>query len=150
MPYDIIRYGDPVKATKEAMEKSNIEIAMAVTAQAKLLAPVAVVNGGRLRNSINWVAAGGEKGGLNDGGGEKALKGIALKLRQYDAAVGSALDYAIYQEFGTRRMIPQPYLRPAIDIIVGKKDPQKIIKELNNIEMKRETKSGSKKIKRFK
>jgi len=31
------------------------------------------------------------------------------------ARIGTNVEYAIYQEFGTRRMRAQPYLRPAFD-----------------------------------
>jgi len=37
-----------------------------------------------------------------------------------EALVGTNVDYATYQEYGTRKMSPQPYMRPAADITQGK------------------------------
>jgi len=42
--------------------------------------------------------------------------------------VGSPLDYAIYQEFGTRYMRPQPFLRPAIAVATGSSTAQQALK----------------------
>jgi HK97 gp10 family phage protein len=65
--------------------------ALRIEAAAKRLCPV---DTGRLRASITH-----ELG--RDGQGMFAL-------------VGTNIDYAIYQEFGTRYMAAQPFLRPAI------------------------------------
>jgi len=35
------------------------------------------------------------------------------------AIVGTPVEYAIYQEFGTRKMNAQPFLRPAMDVVSG-------------------------------
>jgi HK97 gp10 family phage protein len=59
-------------------------------ADAKRRAPV---DTGALRDSIDWTP-------YNDGLG---------------AEIGSTVDYAPYQEFGTWKMAPQPFLNPAAD-----------------------------------
>lgn len=60
------------------------------------------VDTGRLRASI--------KGTIVDEGGE--IVGY----------VGSDVEYAIYQEMGTERMAAQPFLRPAVDMVIGHED----------------------------
>lgn len=96
--------------TQEGLVTGIIETAVNVTAQAKSLAPVAFINGGRLKGSIMWKA--GNKRGGNEGG--DTLHESTGKL---DAVVGSAVEYAVYQEFGTRKMSAQPFLRPAVEIV---------------------------------
>lgn len=65
--------------------------AIRVEATAKRLCPV---DTGRLRSSITHDLAEDDQGLL--------------------ALVGSSVEYAIYQELGTRYMRPQSYLRPAL------------------------------------
>ena len=81
-------------------------IAASVAGEASSQAPVANKNGGRLRDSIVWTTS---KQGSGD------IQGVP-EPKELEGYVGSALDYAVYQEFGTRYMRPQPYLRPAIAI----------------------------------
>lgn len=98
---------DILKIIEEGVEKGIATICSNVRSQAVDLAPVALVNGGRLKNSIVWKTS---KEGQGDPlPGEPTPK----KLNGY---VGSAVEYAVYQEFGTRYMAPQPFLRPAIAI----------------------------------
>jgi HK97 gp10 family phage protein len=62
-------------------------LGVAIEADAKAAAPVLT---GHLRDSI-----------------EHEVDGDTLR-------VGSNVEYAVYQEEGTRHMAPQPYLRPAL------------------------------------
>lgn len=98
-----------IKGVSKGTEKGMLETVVRVTAQAKALAPVALKNGGLLRGSIQW------KGKDQSGGREQ---GDALKERIKDSeyVVGSPVEYAVYQEYGTRKMSSQPFLRPAVDI----------------------------------
>lgn len=64
--------------------------AVGVRAQADV-APRAPIDTGRLQNSINW-----------------RLQGDSA------VAIGTNVEYAIYQEFGTSKIDPHPYLRPGI------------------------------------
>lgn len=73
------------------LEKKAIQVESA----AKRLAPV---DTGRLRGSISHSAP------KVDG------KGLYI-------LIGSDVEYAIYQEFGTRYMGAQPFLRPALDVV---------------------------------
>lgn len=72
--------------------KDILRRTLAVDRQAKNLAPV---DTGRLRSSINGRLARDSQG----------VVGI----------VGTNVHYAIFQEFGTRYMAAQPFLRPALD-----------------------------------
>jgi len=54
-------------------------------------------------------------------------KSIDLTLTDNEAQVGTTLDYGRYQEYGTRKMPPQPYLRPALD--VARKSAKGVIKK---------------------
>lgn len=91
-------------------EKAVLKLAAKTTAQAKALAGV---DSGRMRNSIMYRSSIAE-GGFNTSGGERADKEITVKPAKFTAYVGTNLFYAPYQEFGTRRMAPHPFLRPAI------------------------------------
>lgn len=71
---------------KVAVQKAAFDI----EARAKELAPV---DTGNLRRSIHC---------------EFAPDGLT-------GAVGTVVEYAVYQEFGTVKMPPHPYLRPAAD-----------------------------------
>ena len=98
-------------------EKAVLKLAAKATAQAKSLANV---DTGRMRNSIMYRTSTTE-GGFNTSGGEKADKTITVKPAKYSAYVGTNLFYAPYMEFGTRRMAPHPFLRPAILLVSGQR-----------------------------
>ena len=141
MEVKFIEYGDPVKAVEKGLDKSVNETLAQIATNAKLFAPVATVNGGRLKNSIMY--NGPEiTGGFNDSGGEKAEKQINSKAKKAVGYIGSNLDYAVYQEFGTRKMAAQPFLRPAIEIQRGKTVAS--IKKTMNEYMKRFTEQAAK------
>jgi HK97 gp10 family phage protein len=70
--------------------------AIDVETAAKRLCPV---DTGRLRGSITHVT------GIDNG--------------EQVAYVGSNVEYAIYQELGTYKMAAQPYLRPALQSVMG-------------------------------
>ena len=123
MSIQIRKHGDPLKATREGIIAGNIEIASNVTTQAKALAP-GENSTGQLRNSIMW-NVGGLKGG-NDGDMD-----INVSPEWNEGYVGSAVLHAIYQEFGTRYMDAQPYLRPAIDLVVKGKAPELVKKAID-------------------
>lgn len=66
--------------------------AVRVERTAKRLAPV---DTGRLRSSINWRL-------------ESDARGLV-------AVIGTDVDYAVHQEFGTVKMAAHPFLRPALE-----------------------------------
>lgn len=120
---DISKNPDVLKIIEEGLEKGIAEICSNVRGQAVTLAPVAEINGGRLRGSIVWKTS-------KSGGGEP-LDGVPTPKR-LEGYVGSSVDYAVYQEFGTRYMKPQPYLRPAIAMkALGKKGADVLIQIQN-------------------
>lgn len=140
---EFIKYGDPLEGCRAGVKASNLAIAINVLTQIKLLAPVYPKSkdkngnpiipdhvGGQLRNSYMYVTP-DKEGGLNDHSGMKAEKGISVRPKEFEAYVGSALDYAVYQEFGTRKMDAQPHFRPAIDIVVKGAAVQDVIKACN-------------------
>jgi len=102
----IISYGDLTKAAMNSVERANTELLMRVTSTAKSLTPV---DSGILRNSIMW------KTDKHTGGHEEGDR-VKHEPKKGDGVVGSATEYAAYQEFGTRRMKAQPYLRPAVTL----------------------------------
>jgi HK97 gp10 family phage protein len=71
--------------------KALTSLAIKVQRQAKRLAPV---DTGYLRGSIVWT--------------------LATESGRLFALVGSNVEYAWYQEFGTMRMVAHPFLRPAL------------------------------------
>ena len=97
-------------------------LAASVASEAASMAPVAYINGGRLRDSIIWKTS-------LQGSGEIPGVPHPKKLEGY---VGSPLDYGVYQEYGTRYMKPQPYLRPAIAIkALGRNGADIMIRKIN-------------------
>jgi HK97 gp10 family phage protein len=106
--------GSTVKIIGENMiRKSIFEIGLAVEGQAKLLAPV---DKGQLRGSVTTQS--------RDQGTDvisPALDSDKIDKPREDLEVfvGSALEHAIYQEFGTKFMNAQPYLRPAFNLVQG-------------------------------
>lgn len=104
---------DISKALEESTMKGILETCIKVVTNAKSISPV---DDGRLRNSIMWSVP-QLKGGFNNSAGEKADKEITPKPQKLEGYVGSNTEYSIYQEFGTRHMAAQPYLRPAIEFV---------------------------------
>ena len=101
---------EAMKAMGLTLESGITRLAVNITAQAKQLAPVAEKYGGNLKGSIQWAQDGGKSGGAENANQltEQPPKGGAI--------VGTPVEYGVYQEFGTRKMFAQPFLRPAIDI----------------------------------
>ena len=123
---------DMAKVFELAAQAGVLEACIMATNEAKTLAPV---DDGMLRNSIMW-KTNQRTGGFNNSGGEKASKQITPEPQKLEGYVGSNLEYAVYQEFGTRKMRPQPFLRPAI-LFVQKGNVQDVIKRI-----KEETERG--------
>ena len=102
--------GDPFLGVIDGNKRGVLNSAIYVTNQAKILAPT---DKGQLRNSIMYKSGKSQSGGFNNNAGEQAPEKIHVQPKENEAYVGTNLDYGIYQEFGTRRMSAQPYLRPA-------------------------------------
>ena len=95
-----------IKANGSGVNTGMLKTAIMVTTQAKAFTPV---DKGQLRGSIMW--RGGGKTGSHESGPQLSINPTSGYV------VGTAVEYAVYQEYGTRKMPPQPYLRPSIDII---------------------------------
>lgn len=101
---EILKNPDVLKVIEEGIEKGIATICSNVRSQAAALAPVGET--GNLKNSITWKTSKFGASNYRDLPEPKNLEGY----------VGSPVDYAVYPEFGTRYMKPQPFLRPAIAI----------------------------------
>ena len=140
----VIKHGDAKAAVKEGTKAGMVECAIKVVGLAKATAPVL---NGRLRNSIMWKSS-DKEGGLNSGGGEKA-QALESKAGDMDVLVGSNVEYSIYQEFGTRNIPPQPFLRPAIAIHGFGADAQQTMKKRAEEVMKGKLEEGQDRVKFF-
>ena len=123
---------------------SSYQTAILVSNQAKALAPA---DTGLLRNSIMAISANFRKNGFNNGSGEQASKPLTEKPKARTAHVGTAVDYAIWVEFGTSHQAPQPWLRPAGDLITKRKSTEQVIAKYFNDEIVKSTKRKDKVIK---
>ena len=125
------------KITKQdidkGIEQGLIAVGTRIITEAKSLSPV---KDGRLRNSIMWTIA-GQDGGFDDSGSDK----IRSSNKKNELYVGSAVEYAPWQEYGTRYMSARPFLRPAIKITQGK-NPDDIRDALEREFQKAESRRG--------
>lgn len=138
-----IQYNDFAEAgAEDALKKVITATCVRMHAEATQLAPV---DFGQLRNSIMWRTSwNNEEDGFNDKGGDSAPSSAKLDARfikSIEGVVGSNLEYAPYQEFGTRYMPAQPYLRPAVDVVKGANASQ-IANKWGNEAMKNAYKRG--------
>jgi phage protein, HK97 gp10 family len=109
------------------MTKSIYEIGLIIEGQAKELAARRY---GYLAASINVQFEGGgtelespssyAKEKVPDKHDVRTFRKINKPGKEDVVLVGTALDYAPYQEFGTVKMNAQPFLRPAADLAQGK------------------------------
>jgi hypothetical protein len=112
--------GDEVKKRAERLaELSPFEIGLVVQGNAKLLAPVAIENGGRLRASITTASGTGKR--TRPSGINAVDSDIIEKPNESNETfVGTPVYYGPYVEYGTFRMAAQPFLRPALDMAMGR------------------------------
>ena len=140
----VVKRGDAKAAVKEGTKAGMLECAIKVVGLAKSTSPVL---NGRLRNSIMWKSS-DKEGGLNNSGGEKA-QALESKAGDMDVLVGSNVEYSTYQEFGTRNIPPQPFLRPAIAIHGFGADAQQTMKKRAEEVMKGKLEEGQDRVKFF-
>ena len=117
---DLIKYGDAMKGVDAGIEKALQKICAKTVAQAKQLAPV---DKGLLKGSLTYSTS-KKKGELES------------KPKKGEAYVGTNVEYAVYQEFGTRHIAPQPFLRPAVAIEVQGQNAKHILKKTINENLK--------------
>lgn len=126
MSVEIIKYGNAVNGANDGLEKAILELCIKITGEASTLAPV---DQGTLRQSIMYKTdtAKSDAGSSPD---------ISVQPKKLEGYVGSAIEYAVYQEYGTRYMRPQPFLRPAVAIWGKGKDALDIMKKKQQEQMK--------------
>ena len=132
---DVTWFGDEVKKRAEKLKKKSLyEIGLVVMGDAKQLS---AVDYGYLAASIQ-TASPEKKTKLESpsayaensppaGHDVGSFKDIASPGDNDQVYVGSAVDYAPYVEYGTIKMCPQPFLRPALDMARG--DVPKIVQK---------------------
>jgi len=130
------KYGDVKSAVADGKAISNLMIGAAIASQAKLLAPV---DYGQLRNSLSASNL-KETKLLNNMPGEKADALDTQGLKDDEVYAGSNSDHAIFQEYGTVKQPAQPFLRPAMETIVLRKEPAEIFAKYGREAMDRELK----------
>ena len=94
-------YGGPVITNVEKAKKTVLTMACIVVNMDAV--PLAPVDTGNLRDSITYKVDGDE------------------------GKVGTNVEYAIHQEYGTKKMSAQPFLRPALD-----KNREKLKREIGD------------------
>lgn len=115
------------EGAEQALKAAIVQTMIRVRTEAVQSAPSDL---GQLRNSIMWrkgwtTDAFGfpQEGGFNEAGpGKNGSEQATQKITSpsgLEGFVGSAVEYATYQEFGTRRQKAQPYMRPAADAVRG-------------------------------
>lgn len=99
-----------IKGNSEGIDKAMLIMAGQVTSQAKQnINSNDTIDTGKLIGSVMW------KGQGKSGG---HTKGPTLSTNPRSGyIVGTATEYAVYIEFGTRKMFPKPFLRPAVDVV---------------------------------
>ena len=117
MSVEIKRYGNPIKIVNDSIDKINKTLANAVVTKAKQLV---AVDTGALKSSIK----------------ENNI------TEKNTTEVGSAEDYAVYVEYGTRRQGAQPFLEPAILGVFKSQEAAHIISKISNEEMSKKLRRG--------
>ena len=116
--------------SSDTIEPMIWETLVAMEEQAVEAVPVALVNGGNLRNSITITTSRRKK---QEGASDDGLEQIT---GENVGAIGSSAEYAAAVEFGRPDMPnypAQPYLRPALDIVrskIGKISGEELKKQL--------------------
>lgn len=136
----IIRKGNPSKGVRQGNRKSVLGLVHLGVAQAKAFA---AVDEGELRNGVMGKANDDKPIGYNEEGGEKASQQLQVKVKEGEGVVGDAVAHAIHQEFGTRYMAPQAFLRPSLAITSGA-EGKDIILRTNAEQMRGALKEGQK------
>ena len=138
-----LQFNDMTAAIDDMTDQSANILAARICAQAKQFAPYKY---GALRNSIMWRSA-IQEGGFNSVGGyEKATEKITPRPAKYTAYVGTNLFYAAYQEYGTRRSSPNPFLRPSILIYTGQKGISEVKSMINKERLQGKIIQGEKRV----
>ena len=99
---------DPGDAMNRAIELALRQAGIIVEEQAVALAPT---DTGRLKGSITWRT---KQGGSQVRGPATGDDAVGTPDDTISVNIGTNVDYAQHQEYGTRFMDAQPFLRPAL------------------------------------
>jgi hypothetical protein len=106
---------DYAEAVRSGTIAGVLKTALQVEAQAKRIAPVVTA---RLKGSITHAMRASRSSVQSPAGPGDAIQ---APNDEYTAFVGTNVEYAIYNEYGTvKHPSGNPFLRPAIDIVRGK------------------------------
>lgn len=134
-------YGSMKDAVKNTARIANLELGARVATQSKLLAPV---DEGQLRNSLSASSL-TETKELNDSTDKKADQLDTEGLTGDEVYVGSNSDHTIFQEYGTFKMVAKPFLRPAVELIIDRKEIETIFAQYSPEQMEIEMKKRKEK-----
>lgn len=138
MSVEIIKFGDVPKAIQEGNDRALLILVSRVTSFAKTKAPV---KSGQLRNSIMGRVE-KQDFGFNQSGKKPAPSEITEKARQGEGYVGSNILHAIYNEFGTRKMAAEPFLRLAIAVEANGAKAKEAVRKYQNEAVKEGMRKG--------
>jgi len=99
---------------KKVTQRSAYEIGLIVEGQARALCPI---DTGRLSGSITTQS---KTNGTNPRPPAGTTDVIQKPSSDNEVLVGTAVGYGPYQEFGTIRNQAQPFLRPSLDLAMGR------------------------------
>lgn len=133
MSVEIIKHGDTIAGIEDGSIKAALELGINVANQAIELAPV---DTGQLKGSI----------GYSWSKGETATPPISQPQDETSVHVGTAVEHGTYQEYGTRYMQAQPWLRPAIDLEARGKSAEDVVKKHQLESMDKATKRGKRSV----
>ena len=101
-------------AMKEARLTALEAIGSKAAGYALMLSPV---DTGRLKNSITWATqkSEGRSYSYSDEVGNTFSDSVGTGVPDDAVAIGTNVEYAVYQELGTSKIDAHPFLRPAIE-----------------------------------
>jgi HK97 gp10 family phage protein len=100
-------------ALKSAIETALVKFGIVLEGTASLLAPY---DKGRLRASITYAT---RDTPAKPGPEADASDSVQQPTDSLVLHVGTSVEYAIHQEYGTKKMKAQPFMRPALDLRRG-------------------------------
>jgi len=140
-------FSNPRLAAVQAGEKSIEGLVIALVGLGKKLCPV---RDGPLRNTVMGITA-TQEFGFNESPGDKAPadQKLDIDVKEGHGAFGTASDHW-YPEFGTRRMMAQPFIRPSVEFLVRGGSAAAIVAKFNAEEMARQFKAGKRQFLQYK
>ncbi len=140
----IFQSGDPIEGQQDSIDPANIGMSVQTITNAKLNQHP---DTGQLRNSLMYRTK-GKQGGFNDDAGDPSPQNTVMPApaEEDEVFMGSNSDHAVYPEFGTRKMIAQPYLRPAVETLKSGSNAEDIIEKYSKENMRKELNKRKSKI----